>query len=159
MNKVYKVIQHQAADPEYDNQTIYIYDNIEAAEECARRLNLEYAEGVVLDDEGLFSYLVDDSDTAHYYTIESDVVESKVDDEVYDPSVEKNNEKSNIFLIALYYQESMEFVGFYANPEPTKDKDKATYYNEATVENIASMIEDEGIYSTEIFHYTKADEA
>lgn len=58
MNKVYKVIQHQAADPEYDNQTIYIYDNIEA-----------------------------------------------------------------------------------------------------TVENIASMIEDEGIYSTEIFHYTKADEA
>ena len=159
MNKVYKVIQHQAADPEYDNQTIYIYDNIEAAEECAKRLNLEYAEGVVLDDEGLFSYLVDDYDTAHYYTIESYVVESKVDDEVYDPSVEKNNEKSNIFLVALYYQESMEFVGFYANPEPTKDKDKATYYNEATVENIASMIEDEGIYSTEIFHYTKADEA
>lgn len=159
MNKVYKVIQHQAAYPEYDNQTIYIYDNQKAAEECARRLNLEYAEGVILDDEGLFSDLVDDNDTAHYYTVESYIVESEVDSEVYNPAEEKNDEKSNIFLIALYYQESMEFVGFCASPEPTKDKDKATYYNENTVENIASMIEDEGIYSTEIFHYTKADKA
>ena len=107
----------------------------------------------------MFLDLVDDNDTAHYYTVESYIVESEVDDEVYNPAEEKNDEKSNIFLIALYYQESMEFVGFYANPEPTKDKDKATYYNENTVENIASMIEDEGIYSTEIFHYTKADKA
>ena len=82
-----------------------------------------------------------------------------VDADVYDPSVEKNDEQSNIFLIALYYEDSMEFVGFYANPEPTKDKDKATYYNENTVESVASMIENDGIYSTEIFHYTKADEA
>lgn len=159
MNKVYQVIQHQAEYPEYDNRIVYIYDNQKAAEECARRLNLKYAEGVILDDEGLFSDLVDDNDTAHYYTVESYIVESEVDDEVYNPETEKNDEKSDIFLIALYHKDNMEFVGFYANPEPTKDKDKATYYNENIVENIASMIEDDDIYSTEIFHYTKADEA
>ena len=157
--KVYQVVQHQYSEPEYDNQTIYIFDNIEAAEECARRLNLEYADGVILDDEGLFVE-VENDDCCHYYTVESIIVESTVANvDVYDPSVEKNDEQSNIFLIALYYEDSMEFVGFYANPEPTKDKDKATYYNENTVESVASMIENDGIYSTEIFHYTKADEA
>lgn len=157
--KVYQVVQHQYSEPEYDNQTIYIFDNVEAAEECARRLNLEYADGVILDEEGLFVEVGRD-DCCHYYTVESMIVESTVSDaDVYDPSVEKNNEHSDIFLIALYYEENMEFVGFYANPEPTKDKDKATYYNENTVEDIAATIEDEGVYSTEIFHYTKADEA
>ena len=157
--KVYQVVQHQYSEPEYDNQTIYIFDNIEAAEECARRLNLEYADGVILDEEGLFVEVSRD-DCCHYYSVESMIVESTVSDaDVYDPSVEKNNEHSDIFLIALYYEENMEFVGFYANPEPTKDKDKATYYNENTVEDIAAMIENEGVYSTEIFHYTKADEA
>ena len=157
--KAYQVVQHQYSEPEFDNQTIYIFDNVEAAEECARRLNLEYADGVILDEEGLFVEVSRD-DCCHYYTVESMIMESTIEDaDVYDPAAEKNNEHSDIFLIALYYEENMEFVGFYANPEPTKDKDKATYYNENTVEDIAAMIENEGVYSTEIFHYTKADEA
>lgn len=158
IKSIYLVVQHQPASPEYDNSTIYTYSTKEEAEECARRLNLEYAKDVVLDEDGQLLYIVEDSDDYHYYTVEGSLLETEVDDEVYNPANEKNNEQSNIFVIALSNPETGEFVGFYGNPITT-DKDKATYYNEDTVEATAASIESEGEYETEYYHYTKADDA
>lgn len=160
IKNIFLVVQHQPESPEYDNTTIYTYSSREEAEECAKRLNLEYAKGVVLDENGQFMFVVnEEEDTCHYYEVVSSLLETEVDDEVYDPAKDKNDPESNVYVIALYEDESGKFAGFYANPEPTLDKDAATYYNENTVEYVAQAIEEEGNYSTEIFHYTKADKA
>ncbi|MBR2248092.1 MAG: hypothetical protein IJ880_13910 [Bacilli bacterium] len=154
---IFLVVQHQPESPEYDNTTIYTYSSREEAEECAKRLNLEYAKGVVLDEDGQILYVVDgEEESCHYYSVDASLLETEIDDEVYNPAQEKNDEKSDIYVIALY--KDGEFVGFYGNPI-TQDKDKATYYNENTVENVAASIEDEEEYETEYFHYTKADNA
>lgn len=158
MKNIYLVIQHQPAEPEYDNTTIYTYDNREAAEECAKRLNLEYAKGVVLDEDGLFYVVLNDEDDYHYYEVEASALEDKVDDEVYNPAKDKTNDHVQVYVIALYNKDTMEFVGYYGNPI-TQDKDKATYYNEETSESVAAFIEDEEGYSTEVFHYNEADDA
>lgn len=159
MNNIYLVTQHQPEAPEFDNATIYTYDNREAAEECAKRLNLEYAKGVVLDEDGQLLYIEEDrEEDCHYYIVESFALESVVDDEVYNPVNHKTDEKSDVYVIALYKADDGEFVGFYGNPI-TIDKDKATYYNEETSESVAASIENNEGYSTEVFHYTKADDA
>ena len=154
---IFLVVQHQPESPEYDNTTIYTYSSREEAEECARRLNLEYAKGVVLDEEGQILYVVDgEEEFCHYYSVEALLLETEIDDDLYNPVQEKNDEQSNIYVIALYKDEK--FVGFYGNPITT-DKDKATYYNEDTAETTAASIESEEEYKTKYFHYTKADNA
>lgn len=152
---IYQVVQNQTCSDEFNNSTVYIYDNIEAAEECARRLNLEYAEGVILDECGQFLREDDNVDEVHYYEVESIALESTCDDEVYDPAKNKNDPESNVYVIALYEDESGKFAGFYANPEPTLDKDAATYYNQETAKCVAQMIEDEGNYVALVKHYTE----
>lgn len=158
IKNVYMVVQHQPIEPNYDNATIYTYINREAAEECAKRLNLEYAKNVVLDEDGLFYTVVNDADDYHYYTVEPSLLETEVDDEVYDPAKNKTDDHEQVYVIACYSKETMEFRGFYGNPI-TKDKDTATYYNEDTAETVAAFIEDEEDYSTEIFHYNDAKDA
>ena len=158
MKDIFLVIQHQPDEPEYDNTTIYTYDNREAAEECAKRLNLEYAKGVILDEEGLYLDTLVDEESYHYYEVEASALESVVDDEVYNPANDKTNEHAQVYVIALYNKETMEFIGYYGNPI-TQDKDKATYYNDETSEAVAAYLEDNEDYSTEVFHYTKADDA
>lgn len=156
MKRVYQVVQNQPDSNEYNNSTIYLYDNIEAAEECARRLNLEYAQGVILDECGQFLNEDNDADTVHYYTVESIALESICDDEVYDPAKNKTDENSDVYVIVLYHDEAEDgdFAGFYANPEPTLDINAATYYNEETARRVAQCIEDECNYVALPVHYT-----
>ena len=160
MNKqIFIVQEHCESDPENDGRVAYVYDNRESAVEMARRLNLKYASGVSLDEEGLFVEVCENyDDTYVYFDVESYILESNVDDNDCDYALDKNDPKSDVYVIALYKKDTMEFVGFYGNPI-TQDKDKATYFNEETAENTSAYLEDNTEYSTEEFHYTDADDA
>lgn len=159
--KIYLVNQTQPSEV-FFNETIYTYSNIEAAEECARRLNLEYANNVILDEAGQFISILDEDDlnSVHYYKVESSILEDTVDDEVYNADIDRENEQSDVFVIACYDKEdNSKFLGFTSIDGYTNDKEKATTYNENTVESTASFLEDNRDVSTEYFHYTKADDA
>lgn len=73
--RVWLVIQHQSADPEYDNRTVYVCKTEELAKYAAIKLNKRYAENAKLDDEGLFEDVIDEDDDSHYYTYESYAIE------------------------------------------------------------------------------------
>lgn len=69
--RVYMVRQTQPCDG-YDQFTIAVFDNKEQAVALARKLNKEYAVGVLLSDEGDFITQDDefcDWDNCHYYEI------------------------------------------------------------------------------------------
>lgn len=69
MNKVWQVKQTQR-DEMYDNTTIYITEDYNEAEECARRLNKQYGRGCMFTPQGDFEYEVADSEYTHYYKVE-----------------------------------------------------------------------------------------
>ena len=154
MTKVYKVLQTQTSE-DISDLTIYIFSNKEAANECARRLNLEYAENVLLNNKGLFEEVSQENedDDVHYYKVESEEVLDEPNN--WDPNRYKDNEQSDCYVLALYDSDG-EFIGFDAE-EPTKDKDKATLYNYDSA-FVRSAILDNSNLTAEMFHYTKAED-
>ena len=69
---VWLVRQTQPIDY-YDQRTIAVYDNEQDAITLARKLNKEYACGVVLNDDGDFCEL-DDAENLHYYDVDEQPV-------------------------------------------------------------------------------------
>ena len=65
---VWLVRQTQPIDY-YDQRTIAVYDNEQDAITLARKLNKEYACGVVLNDDGDLCEL-DDAENLHYYDVD-----------------------------------------------------------------------------------------
>lgn len=153
MTKVYKVLQTQISE-DISDLTIYIFSNKEAADECARRLNLEYAKNVLLNNKGLFEEIwAVNEDDVHYYKVESEEVLYEPNN--WNPNTCKDDEQSDCYVLVLYNSNG-EFIGFDAE-EPTKDKDKATLYNYDSA-YIRSKTFDNSNLTVEIFHYTKAED-
>lgn len=75
MSNVYLVIQHQSADPEYDKSVVYTCATRKLAEYAAAKLNKEYQENVILDDDNQFVEVVDYDYDYHYYEVESYAIE------------------------------------------------------------------------------------
>ena len=69
---VYLVRQTQPIDY-YDQRTIAVYTDEQDAVMLARKLNKEYACGVVLNDDGDF-YELDDAENLHYYDVDEQPV-------------------------------------------------------------------------------------
>ena len=67
---IYLVLQTQPSS-DYNEYPIYALDNEEQAVEYARKLNKEYAEGVVLNSEGDYLRCNKDVDYdgVHFYTV------------------------------------------------------------------------------------------
>lgn len=60
---------------DYLRQTIYVCSTREKAEQYAKKLNKEYGDGAVFDDDNLFVEEDYDSDFHHYYDVECMVVD------------------------------------------------------------------------------------
>lgn len=160
MNKqiVYLVKQYQEGEG-IEGETIYIFTKQTDAEEATRRLNLEYASGVVLDEYGEFLEI--SGDPYHYYITESMAIESSIEDaDVYNPANERDNEESDLYVIACYStKDNNKFLGFVSKDRFTQDKNQATLYNSETLEDASAYIEEDWNVSTEEFHITQADDA
>lgn len=157
MPAIYLVVQHQPCDAEYDNSTIYTYDNQQAAEDCTKRLNLEYAKNVILDEKGLFKAIEEDAYDYHYYEVEAFELETRVSG-VYNPADDRTNDEVQVYVIAVYDKYTLEFLGYYGDPI-TPDKNKATYFNQRTAEHMGIHLEATEKYKTKVLHYNDAEEA
>ena len=73
--RVWLVIQHQSACPEYDNRTVYVCKTEELAKYATIKLNKRYADNIELDEEGLAIDVIDENQDSHYYTYESYAIE------------------------------------------------------------------------------------
>lgn len=78
--KVFLVKQTQYSiddlcEDDYLRQTIYVCSTREKAEQYAKKLNKEYGDGAVFDDDNLFVEEDYDSDFHHYYDVECMVVD------------------------------------------------------------------------------------
>lgn len=79
-NTVYLVIQHQSASPDFDKNVVYTCATREVAKYAAAKLNEEYHENVVLDDNYQFVEVADYNLDYHYYKVESYAIENSIEE-------------------------------------------------------------------------------